>query len=84
MTDGWIGYDRLVDAGYDKYYRVNHGKNEFALGGDIHISGIESFSSFMKRRLRKFNGVKKDFEPHLKKVSLGGEKQTMKFMINLF
>ena len=66
MTDGWRGYDGLVDVGYDKHYRVNHGKNEFALEGDIHINGIESFWSFTKRRLRKFNGVKKNFELHLK------------------
>lgn len=66
MTDGWRGYDGLVDVGYDKHFRVNHGKNEFALEGDIHINGIESFWSFTKRRLRKFNGVKKNFELHLK------------------
>jgi transposase len=45
MTDGWRGYDELVDVGYDKHFRVNHGKNEFALEGDIHINGIESFWS---------------------------------------
>jgi transposase-like protein len=65
MTDGWRGYDGLVDVWYDKHFRVNHGKNEFALKGDIHINGIESFWSFTKRRLRKFNGVKNNFELHL-------------------
>jgi len=65
-TDGWRGYDGLVDVGYDKHLRVNHGKNEFALEGDIHINGIESFWSFTKRRLKKFNGVKVNFEMHLK------------------
>jgi len=65
-TDGWRGYDGLVDVGYDKHLRVNHGKNEFALEGDIHINGIESFWSFTKRRLKKFNGVKANFEMHLK------------------
>lgn len=65
-TDGWRGYDGLVDVGYDKHFRVNHGKNEFALEGDIHINGIESFWSFTKRRLKKFNGVKVNFETHLK------------------
>ena len=29
-SDSWRGYDGLVDVGYDKHYRVNHGKNEFA------------------------------------------------------
>jgi len=65
-SDGWRGYDGLVDVGYDKHFRVNHGKNEFALEGDIHINGIESFWSFTKRRLKKFNGVKVNFERHLK------------------
>ena len=42
-SDGWRGYDGLVDVGYDKHFRINHRKNEFALEGDIHINGIESF-----------------------------------------
>src|SRR3990167_8589160 len=29
-TDGWTGYDGLVDVGYDKHYRVNHSKDEFS------------------------------------------------------
>ena len=65
-TDGWRGYDGLVDVGFDKHFRVNHGKNEFALDGNIHINGIESFWSFTKRRLAKFNGIKANFELHLK------------------
>ncbi len=55
-SDGWRGYDGLVDVGYAKHYRVNHGKNEFA-NDQSHIHGIESFWSFAKRRLQKFNGV---------------------------
>jgi len=65
-SDKWRGYDGLVDVGYDKHLRVNHGANEFARDGDIHINGIENFWSFTKRRLAKFNGVKKNFELHLK------------------
>ena len=65
-SDGWRGYDGLVDVGYDRHLRVNHGSNEFARGGEVHINGIESFWSFTKRRLAKFNGVKKNFELHLK------------------
>jgi transposase len=65
-TDGWRGYDGLVDVGYDKHFRVNHGANEFSLGNGVHINGIESFWSFTKRRLNKFNGVKKYFAYHLK------------------
>jgi transposase-like protein len=55
-TDAWRGYDGLVDVGYAKHYRVNHGANESA-NGQSHINGIESFRSYAKRRLQKFNGV---------------------------
>lgn len=65
-SDGWRGYDGLVDVGYDKHYRVNHGINEFSKGQGIHINGIENFWSFTKRRLTKFNGVKVNFDLHLK------------------
>lgn len=41
-SDGWRGYDGLVDIGYDKHFRVNQGMNEFA-HGEHHINGIESF-----------------------------------------
>ena len=65
-SDGWRGYDGLVDVGYGKHFRVNHGDNEFAKDGGIHINGIENFWSFVKRRLAKFNGTKKNFDLHLK------------------
>jgi transposase len=55
-SDGWRGYDGLVDVGYAKHFRVEHGSNEF-VRGHHHINGIESFWSFAKRRLQKFNGV---------------------------
>ena len=65
-TDGWKWYDWLVDVWYQKHYRVHHWKNEFARGKK-HINGIESFWSFTKRRLAKFNGIKDDkFRLHLK------------------
>lgn len=65
-TDGWRGYNGLVDVGYGRHFRVNHGANEFSKGGGIHINGIESFWSFTKRRLAKFNGTKRNFDFHLK------------------
>lgn len=65
-TDGWRGYHGLVDLGFDKHFRVNHGNNEFVRGSN-HVNGIESFWSFAKRRLAQFNGVPKHtFELHLK------------------
>lgn len=64
-TDGWKSYDGLVLNGY-KHYRIHHHKNEFARGKN-HVNGIESFWSYTKRRLLKFNGIRKDkFLLHLK------------------
>jgi transposase-like protein len=69
-TDSWKGYDGLIDVGNDKHFRVRHGQNEFVKnnerGNKLHINGMESFWSFTKRRLAKFNGYKKHFELHLK------------------
>jgi len=31
-SEGWRGYNGLVDFGYKKHFRVHHGKNEFARG----------------------------------------------------
>lgn len=65
-SDAWRGYDGLVDVGYSKHLRVNHARNEFARGGS-HVNGIESFWSFAKRHLQKFNGVSaRTFYLHLK------------------
>ena len=65
-SDYWRGYNGLVDLGYKKHYRVHHGNNEFA-NGKRHINGIESFWSFAKSRLHKFNGIPKStFYLHLK------------------
>ena len=64
-SDGWRGYNGLVDVGYGKHLRVNHSKT-FSYGKGMHINGIESFWSFTKRRLAKFNGVKVNFHLHLK------------------
>lgn len=67
-TDGWRGYNGLVDVGYEKHFRVHHGENEFARGSK-HINGIESFWSFAKARLMKFKGVPKHtFYYHLKET----------------
>jgi len=55
-SDGWRGYNGLVDMGYKKHFRVHHGEHEFARS-NRHINGIESFWSYAKRRLAKFNAV---------------------------
>jgi len=64
-SDGWKAYDGLILNGYD-HYRVYHSHNEFARGKN-HINGIESFWSYAKRRLSKFNGLASHrFHIHLK------------------
>ena len=70
-TDGWRGYDGLVDVGFDRpfrvrHFRVRHGRDEFVQGAS-HINGIASFWSFAKARLHPFRGVPKHtFLLHLK------------------
>lgn len=68
-TDGWKAYDGLILNGYD-HYRIFHSENEFARGKN-HVNGIESFWSFAKRRLAKFNGLTdQNFFLHLKECEL--------------
>lgn len=65
-SDGWRSYDGLVDWGYKRHYRVNHGANEFARGPS-HINGIENFWGIAKVRLAKLRGIRQDhFNLHLK------------------
>jgi transposase-like protein len=64
-TDGWKAYNGLILNGYD-HYRIYHSNNEFARGKN-HVNGIESFWSYAKNRLAKFNGFSSDkFLLHLK------------------
>lgn len=64
-SDGWKSYDGLILNGY-KHYRIYHSHNEFARGKN-HVNGIESFWSYAKRRLQKFNGIHKHlFYLHIK------------------
>ena len=74
ISDEWRGYDGLVDVGYDRHYRITHSKH-FSKNG-VHINGIESFWSFTKRRLAKFNGVKVNFPLHLKECEWRWNKET--------
>ncbi len=68
-SDGWKSYDGLVDWGYKRHYRVNHGSNEFVARNNPknHINGIENFWGVAKVRLTKLRGLRKDhFNLHLK------------------
>lgn len=65
-SDGWRGYNGLVDLGYKKHFRVSHGDDEFS-SGNSHINGIESFWGMVKTKLAKRRGVRKEyFYLHLK------------------
>jgi transposase-like protein len=66
-SDGWRGYAGLVDMGYQKHLRVDHGKDEFAKG-TVHINGMEGFWRIAKIRLAKYQGLSRStFYLHLKK-----------------
>ena len=65
-SDGWRGYNGLVDLGYKKHFRVNHGQDQF-VHDKSHINGIESFWGYAKTRLSRFRGMSKStFYLHLK------------------
>ena len=64
-SDGWKSYTALAVYGYN-HSTVKHGENEFARADGTHINGVESYWSFMKRRLAMFNGIPtKNFSSHL-------------------
>ena len=52
-TDGWRGYQGLVDMGFAKHFRVHYGNNEF-VRGTRHINGIESFWSYAKHHFETY------------------------------
>jgi transposase len=69
-ADSWKTYDSLVALGYNKLYRVNHSKDQFAFKGEdgatITVNGMESFWSYTRRRINKFNCYMKNLDLHLK------------------
>lgn len=45
---------------------MKHDENEFARPDGTHINGVESYWSWMKRRLHKFNGIPRtQFAAHM-------------------
>lgn len=52
-------YDGVIDIRNNRCVRING-------AGNTQLNGIESFWSFSRRRLGKFNGVKKYYHYHLK------------------
>lgn len=55
-SDGWRSYDALAVYGYN-HKKVKHQDNEFVRDEDTHINGVESYWSWVKRRLSQFNGL---------------------------
>jgi transposase-like protein len=82
-SDSWKGYNGLVDVGYDKHIRLKHHRDEFSRKRSAHLNGIEAFWSFTKRRLAKFNGVKKNFELHLKECEWRWNKTYLQLQVEL-
>ena len=86
-TDGWRGYNGLVDLGFKKHYRVNHGSDEF-VNRKSHINGIESFWSYAKRSLAKFHGINDStFYLHLKECEFRfnfRDTDIYKMLLNMF
>ena len=66
-SDGWRGYNGLVDLGYG-HFRVDHARDEFTKG-TVHINCIEGFWGLAKVRLAKFKGLPRHtFHLHLKET----------------
>jgi transposase-like protein len=66
-SDGWGGYNGLVDIGYG-HFRVDHSRDEF-VRGKAHINGIEGFWGYAKVRLVRFRGMHpQTFLLHLKET----------------
>ena len=81
-TDGWKAYDGLILNGYD-HFRIFHSNDEFARGKN-HVNGIESFWSFAKRRLAKFNGLSDHkFFLHLKECEFRFNHRRQRDLLNI-
>lgn len=64
-SDGWRSYDALAVYDYN-HKKVKHTEDEFAREYGTHINGVESYWSWVKRRLNKFNGIPKEqFAKHM-------------------
>ena len=84
VSDGWRAYDGLVDVGYDRHLRIKKARPTAFSKNGVHINGIESFWSFTKRRLVKFNGVPAStFELHLKECEWRWSKSPDKLFAEL-
>ena len=65
-SDGFRGYDGLVEAGFARHHRINkywRRDRPVYVENGVHINGIESFWSYAKRRHQKFNGLRRSRFP---------------------
>ena len=70
-SDGWRGYNGLVDLGYKKHFRVHHGKNKFVIGKPI-LTVLRAFGVSQKPdSLSSVESEKIPFTIILKNVNLG-------------
>lgn len=85
MTAGWRGYDGLVDVGYDKLLRIKkyHIEGSPLTHGNVHVHGLERFWSYTQKRLARFNGVKVNFDVHLKECEWRWGKSPEKIFADL-
>ena len=66
-SDGWIGYDGLVDLGYRKHFRVEHRDNVFVSRRAYTSMALKASGVPAKTRLAKRRGIRRDyFFLHLK------------------
>jgi len=80
-SEGWKGCDGLVDIGYDTHFRIS--KSKHLAEKPVHINSIKAFWSFTRRRLARFNGVKRNFELHLEKCEWRYNRTLPQLLANL-
>lgn len=82
-TDKWRGFSELGIDGYT-HHSINHSE-EYTDKQGRHLNGIESFWSFAKRRLQKFNGIARTTLPlHIKECEFRfNNRDTEKALRNL-
>ena len=80
-TDCYRSYDVLDVSGFS-HFRINH-STHFAERQN-HINGIENFLNQVKRHLRKFNGIPKEyFELYLKECEWRFNNSEIKVQISI-
>lgn len=77
----WRGYNGLVDLKHSKHFRI---KYDGKLKSVNNLNDMESFCSFSKRRLAKFNGVLDYLDLHLKECEWRWKKEPTSLIDDLW